>query len=303
MPDISICIPVFNFPVEPLVIKLLSEITNHSVQAEIVIIDDASHAGVRVLNEQLAQKYSLHYIQLNENIGRSAIRNLFTDHTNADVLLFLDCDVMPVSENFVHNYLSADPQKKMVICGGISYAKKAENNKKLHWKFGSSREAISADKRNKHPHRCFLTGSFLLPKNVLQRIRFNEDLEGYGYEDTLYGIELERNDIAIRHIDLPVEHLRLDDAKAFIEKTENALQNLSTLYQNKEYDSLVSQYVRLIRVYNNLKKYKLIFFAYVFYKIRGKRIRRKLMEGNTNLRQLDLYKLLFFIALQKNTKP
>jgi glycosyltransferase involved in cell wall biosynthesis len=304
MTDISICIPVYNFLIEPLVIKLLKEIKTSSISAEIIIIDDSSGIDIQKPNHQAAEKYSFRYIRLEKNIGRSAIRNLFVNYTNADTLLFLDCDVMPVSESFIHDYLTADPGKKIVVCGGISYANHFEKNKKLHWKYGRRREAIPADKRNEKSYCYFLTGNFLIPKKVLQQIHFNEELKGYGYEDTLYAIELERSNIEIKHINLPADHLRLDGANAFIAKTENALQNLFFLYQLDEYKVQLALYIKLVRAYLFLNKYKLTGIAYFTYKIAGKKIKMKLMKGSTNLRLLDLYKLLFFIALVKQgVKP
>lgn len=299
MAEISICIPVFNFLIEPLCLKLLKEIKTSSINAEIIVIDDASDAHTQNLNQHTATKYSLKYIQLRKNIGRSAIRNLFTHHAKADLLLFLDCDVMPRSESFVHDYLSAGWQKESVVCGGICYASHFEPATRLHWKYGSHREAVPGNKRSKNPYCHFLTGNVLIPKKILEEIPFDENLRRYGYEDTLYGIELERNKVTLKHVDLPAEHLRLDDPAAFITKTENALQNLFAIYQVEEYRLLLPKYVKLTRTHQILKRYKLTGLVYFTWKISGKKIRRKLINGNTNLRLLDLYKLLFFSMLEK----
>src|SRR5213075_1238672 len=132
-----------------------------------IVIDDASEFSFRDLNHSLIQKYGFDYIQLQENIGRSAIRNLFAAHARSLMLLFLDCDVMPVADNFILSYITAADGHKMVICGGISYpAQLVSPGNKLHWEYGREREALPALKRNKHPYRSFLTGNFLVHKEI-----------------------------------------------------------------------------------------------------------------------------------------
>src|SRR5690349_17906921 len=108
MPDVSLCIPVFNFSIEPLIAKLSKEISEYSIKAEIVVIDDASGPLFRTTNKALSEKYFVNYVQLEKNIGRSSIRNLFLLYVKSPLLLFLDCDVMPPDDRFISNYLSAD---------------------------------------------------------------------------------------------------------------------------------------------------------------------------------------------------
>src|SRR5215469_11442754 len=115
MIKVSICIPVFNFDVKPLLQTLLAEIKTYSIGAEIILIDDGSSDDIARSNEQSANELSVTYIRLEKNIGRSAIRNLFMEYAQADQLLFLDCDVMPRSKNFIQNYLNE--AGKRVVCG------------------------------------------------------------------------------------------------------------------------------------------------------------------------------------------
>jgi len=297
MIKVSICIPVFNFDVKPLLQTLLAEIKTYSIGAEIILIDDGSSDDIARSNEQSANELSVTYIRLEKNIGRSAIRNLFMEYAQADQLLFLDCDVMPRSKNFIQNYLNE--AGKRVVCGGICYPDNVDEDKKLHWKYGTLREEMKFDKRNLRPYHHFLTGNFLVPKEILYQIRFNEEIKGYGYEDTLFAIELEQNRIELRHADLPVEHLKLDTATEFISKTKNAVRNLFLLYQMEQYKKLLPRYVKLIKLYETLSKFGLTKAGFFFYKTKGEKILSRLRNENTNLRLLDFYKLLFFISLMK----
>jgi glycosyltransferase involved in cell wall biosynthesis len=303
MPNISICIPVYNFSIEPLISKLSNEVLVKSIDAELIAIDDASDSLFQDINRGLEKKYPMKYIQLSKNIGRSAIRNVFVKYAQSPLLLFLDCDVMPLSDQFVSGYLSFVDRNKLVICGGIIYSKNPPSLKeKLHWKYGSMREVVPIARRNRDQYHYFLTSNFLIHREILEKIFFNEELKGYGYEDTLYGIELKRNKIELRHIELPAEHLKIDTAGEFILKTESALKNLYQLSNADEYRLTLKHYVKLIKVSEILGKLRLENYFYRIYASLGEKIRNKIINGNTNLRLLDLYKLLFFISLKKEKK-
>jgi glycosyltransferase involved in cell wall biosynthesis len=296
---ISICIPVYNFPIEPLIKNLSQEISTRSIDAQIVVIDDASDVFFQTANHATCEKYRVSYMQLDKNVGRSAIRNRFVQYTKSPLLLFLDCDVMPVNNLFISAYLS-EFRNETVICGGLRYAETAPAAAyKLHWKYGRTREALTAKIRNKKPYHHFLTSNFLIHKKILEKIPFNEKLEGYGYEDTLYGIEMKRNNVDLRHIDLPVEHLKIDTAEEFVVKTENALENLYRIYETEVYKSILKHHIRLIRANNTLTSFRLAPIGLFMYNRLGNFFRRKLINGNINLTLLDVYKLLFFISLRK----
>jgi glycosyltransferase involved in cell wall biosynthesis len=47
---ISVCIPVYNFDVRELVFSLSKEIENHKLNAEIILIDDASSKDFITIN-------------------------------------------------------------------------------------------------------------------------------------------------------------------------------------------------------------------------------------------------------------
>ena len=49
--------------------------------------------------------------------------------------------------------------------------------------------------------------NLLAPKDIFQKIAFNEKLNGYGHEDTLFGVELKKEGVTMAHIDNPIIHL------------------------------------------------------------------------------------------------
>ena len=118
---ISVCIPVYNFDVRELVNSLSKEITNAELNAEIILIDDASTKDFVKVNKSLKEVANL-FIFLKKNIGRSAIRNLFLKYASGDFLLFLDCDAKIISEKFLKNYLqfiNENKESKLVFVGFV----------------------------------------------------------------------------------------------------------------------------------------------------------------------------------------
>ncbi len=71
---LSICIPVYNQEVRALVDALQKEIQSDALDAEIILIDDASQEKYKNLNASLSVNQNIH---LPKNIGRAAISNLF----------------------------------------------------------------------------------------------------------------------------------------------------------------------------------------------------------------------------------
>jgi glycosyltransferase involved in cell wall biosynthesis len=59
---ISVCIPVYNFDVRELVFSLSKEIENQKLNAEIILIDDASNKDfVTIINEPLKKCKSIYF--------------------------------------------------------------------------------------------------------------------------------------------------------------------------------------------------------------------------------------------------
>ena len=65
----------------------------------------------------------------------------------------------------------------------------------------------------------FLTLSFLIKKNVFQKVKFNEDIPNARHEDTLFANDLKHAEVHMTHIHNPVYHMGLDTSKEFIRKT------------------------------------------------------------------------------------
>lgn len=287
---ISICIPVYNFKVDNLVDALIRQARMLDIPFEIILIDDCSEPAIQEHNAKLTQD-GLRYVQLESNIGRASIRNRFLEYANYGHLLFLDCDSVIITDDFLANYIRSIQQyPDAVHCGGAAYYSEAPARiRRLRWKYGVKRECRPAALRALQPAKSFMTGNFAIPKKTLGSIRFDDRLKGYGHEDTLFGIELKRRQIRVAHLDNPVINGYLEENAGFLANTEKGIENLAFLLRNSEYGSEFVDEINLLRWYYKLGWFKKLvggMFALV-----GPQVRCLLEKGIVNLYLFDFYKL------------
>jgi len=295
---ISICIPIYNFDCSALILSLTKQIADNQLDAEIVLIDDASEENFRTIHSVIPQ---IKYIQLPQNVGRARIRNLFLQHTQFTYLLFLDCDGAVNHPNFINNYLqSIQPNFKGVVCGGRVYPNFIHQSKKLHWKYGVNFESKSAFERTKKPYSSFMTNNFLIEKSILKQFPFNENLVHYGHEDTLLGIQLKQNNIPIVHIANEILNLDIETNESFLQKTQLAVQNLAYLMQNSSYQKAIVQHVKMAKVGYFLYQYKIISFLRFLNPILLP-ISFYIAKKFSSTFALNIYKILFWVkCMPKN---
>lgn len=299
---ISICIPVYNCDISKLVGNLLAQLAKNAISFEIILIDDASEVQYRKLNVQLSKSDNVSYFQLEKNIGRAKIRNLFLSYTNFNYLLFLDSDSQVNNTKCIENYLTQILKKNQVICGGRSYPGELPHKSHyLRWKFGINRECLPAKNRSKNPYRSFMTNNFVIHRNVLSKILFDERLTQYGHEDTLFGYRLKQNKIPIIQIDNPVQHLFTESNIEFIQKTELALKNLIEIRKfidDKKFDNEI----RMLRMYSLITYLRIGMILSAFYFLFKPAIKWLIVKNIGGLKLFDFYKLLFFTNLTNKGK-
>jgi glycosyltransferase involved in cell wall biosynthesis len=278
-----------------LVVILHQQAVRHNIPAEVICIDDCSDVEFRVKNIDICNTYG-RYIQLNENVGRAKIRNLFLDYIKNDYLLFLDCDSVLIVSNFVKKYAEAIIQNQCkVICGGRIYNEiKPSRQKMLRWRYGRKKESMPVWVRQRNPNRSFITSNFVVHKDILSRIKFDERLVEYGHEDTLFGFQLRKHHILITHIDNPILNGYLEDNEEFIEKTELGLTNLVYILQFLNNDP---DFIKDVTILNFHRKCQLMGINYLiafFFTFLKPVLRLNLSKGDTKLLWFDFYKLGFF---------
>ena len=298
---ISICIPVFEHNVKPLVDSLLAQTVKES-EREIILFDDGSSAACREQNSWLKDESKVIYKELGKNIGRAAIRNRLAAAAKGNAILFLDDDSIIDDHDFLKKYLSVYDGNS-ILCGGRKYTEKLSDKKyALHWKYGQKIESRNSEERNQHPYESFHSNNFLIPRNIWKEVSFDENLTQYGHEDTLFGYELSRLSYPIVHIDNEVIHGQLETNKEFLAKTKLALQNLNRLYHrgNGEFNASVT----LIRTFDYLDRIKNITkILEGLYLRKGVSWERRLSKSkNPSLKLFNLYRLCYLCHLM-HTSP
>lgn len=295
---LSVLIPAFNYNICQLAEELHKEAVAQKVSFEIIVIDDASDECHRIQNRCLQKLPHLRYYEENTNLGRSKIRNKLASLAKYDNLLFMDCDSGIMDKEYIANYLKYIG-KYPVVYGGRLYVddKSIAAPYKLHWLYGIKREQSTAKTRNIEPNRSFQTNNFLISKQLILDIRFNEKITGYGHEDTLFGYELKKRNITILHIDNPVIHLGLESGEEFLRKTREGIKNLKRIMRINGNEKKLVHDITILSYYKKIKQLGLDTVMLFFYKRYEHILRRNLLGRKPNLILFDLYKLGYLCSL------
>lgn len=292
---LSILIAQYNYDVRSLAEGLFRQAAGAGIRFEIIIVDDCSEEKYINLNKKIHSKENIKIIRNSKNTGRAATRNLLAEKAQFNNLLFIDCDAGIYTESFIQNYLTYIDDYD-VICGGTAYDKSFPgNNFMLRWKYGVKREEIPGIKRSVFPYRSFSSFNFLIRKELFLKSGFDSSIRKYGHEDTLFGIQLLKNKIKLRHINNPLIHRGVEDNSVFLKKSIEALDNLFYLYNDHPLNSELIENTKILRHY---KKYRSIHFIFrLIYKFSGKTILKNLLGKNPNLLLFDIYKLAYLCTL------
>ena len=294
---LSICIPVYNFNIISLVNELYIQSVNLYVPFEIIIIDDASKEEFKQQNSSLKSNNYLTYVELDKNLGRSKIRNLFLKYARYEYLLFMDCDSMTTNRDYLKNYIDACTGDS-IICGGRKYeTNRPDDNHYLRWLYGIKRESAPASVRSEKPNQSFMTNNFLISKSLLSSISFDETLYGYGHEDTVYGYQLKAHYIPIKHIENTLIHLGLEDKDEYIAKTDEGLRNLFRLYTRFKKNPAFVNDIKLLRYYRFLRKLQIIRILSWYFFFLKRYLLINIRSPMPSLFIFDLYKLGYFCKI------
>jgi glycosyltransferase involved in cell wall biosynthesis len=298
---ISLLVPVYDYDIIALIHGMRSALGKVPEFCEILIGDDGSSPEYKEKYRSLVGD-GVRLISFEKNIGRAAIRNRLALEATGDYLLFIDADTLlpGTAEAYFLKWLPMIPHYK-VVCGGILYhdAAPGDPDKLLRWKYGKWREQRKATDRNKNPHAWFSTFNVLIAKEIFSKIRFNEELKQYGYEDRLMGYQLKKACIDIIHIDNGLFHEGLETNKEFLNKTRLGIENLSILYDTVTDKKMFSKTVRVLKTYQWLKFFRLTRLMARIYISFRERIEIKLDSGKNSILLFRFYKETMFCTFRE----
>ncbi len=289
---ISILIPIYNRNVVPLVNALSEQAKLLNIPYEIICLDDCSKEH-RNENSDLNTIANVSYIELEENIGRSKIRNKLAEYSQYEHLLFIDNDMLVFNPLYLKHYVDVLPLGDCIY-GGLTYVDKIDRSDfYLRWYYGTMREAISVEQRNRSPYISIKPCNLLINKKIFNAVKFDERFSSYGHEDTLFSLGLEAMNAKVVHIDNPLLHDGLEDAEVFLMKLKSSCINLKHLIASQSLSSLNS--IKLVKVANLIIKFRLHKIYTRVYALFSNGFENNLKSTNASLIVLDLFKLNEFL--------
>ena len=291
---LSILIPTYNDLCVNLVDALRQQAEAADFAYEILVADDGStDADVIARNSGINQWEHCQYLRQPKNIGRAAIRNYLAQTAQYDWLLFIDSDMTLVRADFLSKYASIESAE--VIDGGVCIGGDADALRdNLRYRYEKAVEhEHTVEIRQQNPYRDFHTANFLIRRDLMLAHPFDERFRHYGYEDVLFGKQLRADRIAITHIDNPMGFCTFESNPDFIAKTEEGLQTLS------QFRHELRGYSRMLTFADGIHIPPILWIIRLSHRLFGTLIRRNLCGHHPNLRLLGLYKLGYFLTLQR----
>ena len=186
-----------------------------------------------------------------------------------------------------------------MLFGGSIYSEQGPEKKYLlRWKTSRNKESKSIQDRESNFNWGFKTNNFIIEKELLQKIAFNENLCGYGHEDTLFAFDLFRANVTVIQSDNAVLNAHLDTNHVYLKKTKEALANLVEVLKILNYDKEFIKHIPLLKTYFSLKKNGfLLILKPIFWCIKPT-LFSCLKSGFFFLWMFDLYKLIEFSRIQ-----
>lgn len=290
---ISILIPSKDYNCRRLVQTLQIQGEKRGVPYEVLVGEDGTSICNLHLNSEVDNLKNCRRIIREKSVGRAKIRNLLATEAQYPNIIFIDCDAVVEKDDFLECYITALKDNN-VVCGSLYHAETlADRSCSLRFKYEKKADKHrDAETRRKKPFENFTTFNFAIKRELFLSIMFDETITKYGYEDVLFGKELEQRDINILHINNKLLHNGLDNNEVFLTKVEHSLQ---TLVEIKEKIGVTP----LLSVANNLERFRLKKLFMKYWNAEKGNLKRNLLGENPSLKKLNIYKLGYYISIDK----
>ena len=218
-PVLSVLIPFYRDNPARL-ISALSAMAGTSVQ--ILVYDDGSDDADLSREVSAAIKSATCPAALftaQGNKGRAFGRNYLFEAAKSDWVLFLDADMMPMSEAFLEDYISAiQAGAADVIFGGFKVLEeKGEPARELHRLMSISSDCAPAAQRQILGPKNVASSNLCVRKAVLEAEPFDNGFKGWGWEDSEWAARISQN-YRLIHIDNAALHLGLETTDTLLRR-------------------------------------------------------------------------------------
>lgn len=293
---LTVLIPTYNYTCYQLVADLQRQLEASGESYEVIVAEDGSRDQVSLIaNWKINDLPHCRVIRRHENAGRAAIRNFLGKEATGEWLLFMDSDARIIRNDFIERYIEAinSNSEVGVVIGGLVHTDTMPSPEvSLRYRYEKEADKHrSAEERQQTPFMHFTTFNVCVRKSLIEAVPFDEDCKEYGYEDSLFGIELKKHGARMLHIDNPLEHLGLESNDKYLSKVETALRTLKSLG-----DKMVP-YSHVGEAAGRLEKYCIKGLSKGLFALAKPLLRRNLLGNKPNLTVLKIYKLGYFISL------
>jgi len=249
---LSVLIPVYNWDVSELLLRLIAQIRSlpRPGNVEIIVMDDGSSKRYEI-DSSLLLCPLVHYHAFAENRGRAAIRKKLLQEANGEYILFLDADMLPDDDRFLHRYIEYAEGGSDIVCGGISYrqCRQKDGDYSFYLYKSSQTEVVAADRRQSIPWRYLFTSNVMVRRQVARTVPFDSRFAGYGFEDIEWALRLSTL-YKIEHIDNTCTHMGLQTKKQTFSKMRQSIDNyvlFLSLHPRQTADSAAVKVTRVLK--------------------------------------------------------
>ena len=286
---LSVLIPAYERTCYKLVEDLHAQLEESRAEYEIIVLEDGGRDQVsHIANLKINDLTHCHYERRTRNVGRSAIRNRLADEAQGEWLLFIDADAKMVRRDFIRRYLAAAAEGHKLVCGGITHRDTPPaRDCLLRWCYDRTFElqvGLVSPQLS-----CF---NFMVERALFMKVRFNESVTTYGWEDVLLGVGLREQGAEMTTIDNPLLHDDADKSVRFMEKTRESLNTLHT------HEHLLLQYTRLGNVVNTIRRWHMAAVVRGLFVAARPLMEHQLLGRHPDMRVFAAYKLGYYLSLR-----
>lgn len=267
------------------------------LEYEIIVVEDGGSNHDTIAADSVINSIpNCRYLVQIHNRGRAAVRNFLASLARGEWLLFLDSDVVMVSNDFLLNYVDlicAYEGETIVADGGVTaLGNPVEMRHNLRfWYEYKAQPQHTVEAREKRPYQCIHTANLLIKRSIMEEEGFDERFTGYGYEDVLFGKRLQKARIRIIHFDTPVGLDKFESNQRYLEKTEEAITTLHRFRTELDGFSTLLKHCKRIQALHLSPLVKL------FHRIACPMEKANLTSQRPSLLVYKLYKVGLYISL------
>ena len=291
---------VYEIDPSHLVNQLIQQLESLDCKGYILVHDDGSTKQWQDSLQVLQSKHAGLKLSLSSsNEGRAKARNKLMGLAKADYLLMIDGDAQLDASDFLSKYWQSRSKKGIVVGSKKLKETSPLPGCELRWKYTKVREIRSIEKRILKPQRSFQTNCFLIDLKHVNNLNFDENLMGYGHEDSLFGLEANSAGYHFSHIDNPTIYSADERSDRFLEKTDQALVNLR--YIEVAYPQFCESFP-LLRLKKRIKKLKLNAILKIILRFGRDAIVKNLVSNKPSLVLFDLYRIMRLLDFERFDK-